>query len=134
MVQQAVQAGHAAVEDALDAIAEGLGDERRLFGDGMVGRAGGRDHDEPDPLARLGPHDHESRLSVVDVRQPGRGYRVGDDLLGTRREDVGVSLGEPREDRDDLRRRLARAEHCLGSAAAQCAVMIHLGEVEVLVG
>jgi hypothetical protein len=44
-----------------------------------------------------------------------------------------VVVGQAPRDRNDLSRRLAGAEYCLGSPAAQRPVMVDLGEPEILV-
>ncbi len=122
-----------AVVHSIDAIAERLGDERSLLGDGKIGRACGGDDDEPYPPTGLRADDQEPRLGVIGMGKTGLGDGAGDGLVGSRGEDVGVVVGEAPHDRDHLRGGLARAEHGLGSTAAQRPVVVHLGEPEILV-
>ena len=119
MIQEPVQARDAAVVDPLHAISERLGDERRFLGDREIGGARRGDDDEPAFLARLRPDDQEPRLRVMDVGQAGLGNGGRDRLIGPRGHDVRVVVGQAPRDRNDLSRRLAGAEYCLGSPAAQ---------------
>src|SRR6266480_4048560 len=132
--EQTVEPGDATVIDALDPVAERLGDERRLFGDRQVGGPGGRNHDQPGPLRALRPHDHEPRLGVVAMVQAGGGDRGGHIGAGAGGDDVRVVEGEPRENRDHLLRGLPRTEHRLGGAGPHGAVMVHLRESKILIG
>ena len=65
--EQAVQAGHAHVVQAVHAVVHDLGADRGLLGDGLVRRAGRGDQDRPDPGRDFaGPPLDDPRGLVVD--------------------------------------------------------------------
>ena len=53
---------------------------------------------------------------------------------GARDEEVLAAAGDLLRDRDDLRGGLTRAEDDFGEPTAQRAMVVHLGEAQVLVG
>ena len=53
---------------------------------------------------------------------------------GARHQHALAARGHALDDRHDLLGSLAGAEHRLGEAASQCAMVVDLGEAEVLVG
>ncbi len=134
MRHQPVQAGHAAVEHALDMVAHRLRGDRGLLGHRQIGGARADDDDQPDAVSRDRlDHDH-SRGLVHLARQPAREQRGHHRRLGAGGEHVVVRLRQPPHDGDHLLRRLALTEDGLGHALAQRAVQIHAGEAQVLDG
>ena len=134
MRHQPVEPRHAAVIDALHAVAHGLAGDGGLLGHGLVGGAGTHDDDEPEALLVTGPDHGDARLRVEPVGQPALRHGLEHALVGARGEDVVVLLGEPAEDGHHLLGRLPLAEHRLRDPVAQRAVEIHAGEAQVLHG
>ena len=129
-----MQAGHTAVVEALDAIAHGLGRDRRLLRHAHVGRPGAHDHDEADTLLSAWLDDDQRRVRVDPALEPGACERRDHRRIRARRQNVVVVLGEARDDGQHLRRSLALAEHGLRDTVSQRAMEIHPGEAQIVDG
>ena len=136
VAEQAVDARDADVVEALDRVAGQLRGQRRLLGDGQVGGPR-RDHEN-------GPADGRIRVALAQVGET-RARHVGElrHVPQHGRGDVGLDPGDehvvpallqPAGDLHDLGRGLPLPEHDLRQPAAHGAVMIDLGEAEVLEG
>ena len=129
-----MQAGHAHVHQPHDLAVHELGGQRRLLGHRRVRRPGAGHHDAGHGLHILAPVDDDDPGGlVVDGVGHGRDYRGGG-ILGYAGCEQPVRAAEHRGgELGDLRRGLTVAEYHLGEALAEGAVVVDLGEAEVLV-
>jgi len=132
--EQAVNAGDAYVGDEFDRVAHEAGGDDGFFGDGKVAGAGADNGDGALPLRNvraLGEGDGAgglvkfcSWLNGLD----GEEHFMG----GTCGEDVASMLGHAGKDGSYLRGGFARGEDDFRHAGAEGAMMIDLGEADVL--
>ncbi len=131
--EQPMDAGDADVVQARDAVARQLGRQRRFLGDRQVGRAGSNHQDlsaADDRRRRV--NDRRTR-ACAEYDRLGNAARNRAAGSGSRRVISTLwPIVEAARDLDDLFRRLACAENHFGKAGAQGAVMIDLGEAEVV--
>ena len=146
MGEEAVDAGDSDVVEVLDAVAHEFGGDDGFFGDGDVAGAGRDDEDGAFALAFLGGRaiamegDATGKRAVFEKVGVGGVLALGEGgedfvelfLGGARGEDVGFVLGEVDENVGDLPGRLALAENDFGHAVAESAVVVDVGEAEVL--
>ena len=127
-----VQAGHADVVDALDAVAHDFGGDGGFLGHRQIARAGTDDGDEPGALGqRLFFDGHAAGEAMVDG-----GLEFFPQGVGMFGSDAGdehrlAMIQKFGRDFDDLFRRLAGAKNHFGKIFPQRAVRVHLRETEV---
>src|ERR1019366_910330 len=135
MGQEAVDAGDSYVVDVLDAVAHQFRGDDRFFGYRDV--AGSRRHDYDHSLALFLAvaleHDGPRQGTILGAGQGG-GYGGVLFLGGAGCQHVAAVGGEAGEDVRYLAGRFALGKDHLGHALAQGAVVVELGETEVLKG
>jgi hypothetical protein len=124
-----VHAGDPDIEDAHHLVTEKRKGHARLLGHGQVAGAG-RHH--RDNAARLGPrpvrvrrHHHRARALVVHSARHGIDDGRGLVRVHARGQRAMTALGHCLENMNDLLGALPFAQHHLGNARAQHAVMVH---------
>ena len=138
---QAMNAGHAHVEQSFHRVARQLGGQGRLLGDGDVAGPGADHGDGPGAGAvdRRHRSDHDDARDRDDGAPPGpRRARAAttDDRLGGDAGGQGGRAATRQLDQDggDLLPGLAEAQHHLGEPGAQVAMGVGTGESQVAEG
>jgi len=133
--EQAMNSGDADVVEMLHIVAHDFGGHDGFFSDRNVAGARGNYRDRAPAMLSVIflQYDRASHLPIF-----GFAHLLADraELLGrgARCEDVAFVLGELLEDAGDLSRRLPFSEDDFGHARAQSAMVIDLGEAEILEG
>jgi hypothetical protein len=134
VVEQAVDTGDTDVVDALDFGAHELGSDGGLLCDGQVGGAAAEHGDAGSAsLAAAVDSDGAGGLVVGGVREGGAHGLVRFERGAGDEHAVGA-FGEAGGDRGGLVGRLALGEDDLGEGVTEGAVVVDLGEPDVLVG
>jgi hypothetical protein len=139
MGQQAVNAGDSYVIDMLNVVAHQFGGDYGFFSYRNVAGSGGHDHDYAlAVLLAIALQDDGSRqgtiLRAARIFGEGGGYGFVLFFGGTRGQDVPAVGREAGEDGGYLVGRFAWRKDHLGHALAQGAMVVELGEAEVLKG
>ena len=126
---------HAHVVKARHLVAERLGGEGRLLGDGQVARAGRGDHDRPEPVWRAGraepPQSRHGEIGEAVAQR--RRYHLRLRLVHACGEGRRLTVGaKRREDGGDLLRRLTGPVDHLRHALPPQASEVNACEIEVV--
>jgi hypothetical protein len=129
-----LDAGHAHVVDALHGAAHELGGDGRLLGHRQVGGAGAEDGDAG--YGRFLPPVQGDAAGGLVVGGVGEVLFEGGEDVGADpgHQEAAGAFRQPGGDGYHLLRRLALAQHHLWQVVAEGAVVVQLGEAQVLVG
>src|SRR6185312_3510125 len=133
VVHQAMDTGDADVVDGIDFVAHDFGGDLRFFGDENIAGAGADDGDASFAgYGAVAPEADRAGDGKMLAFRKGFEYNARGFRRGSGDENVFRTREQGARDGDDLIRRFAQAENDFGHPVTQRAVVIDLGESEIL--